>query len=223
MAGCPEAAASRLATIADPDPVAPGAPAAAPGRMSTVAVSDRRVVGSRCARPAARSTAAAAARPEPAAPARLVALRSGYPVSAADRSDLRARPGYQGAPDNWGRLGCHRMGQHSSLRTAAGSTAGAGRWAAGCRNMVSRRHRGAWMIRGAFQRSGRRRWGTVGEAGAVRVGEAERRQPSGTPKLLGVKAAFLERRVDPRLQDPVRQQIDYHRLEIRPRRESLPQ
>ena len=56
------------------------------------------------------------------------------------------------------------------------------------------------MIRGALEHRRRRRRRTVGEPGAVGVGEPERRQPGTAPEVLRVDTALLERGIDPRLQ-----------------------
>ena len=87
----------------------------------------------------------------------------------------------------------------------------------------ARRHGGPGMLRGAFQRRRPRRRGAVREPRAVRVGEPARRQARVAPELLGVDAALLERRVDERLQDLVRQQVDQHHLEVRAGRDRLGQ
>ena len=78
----------------------------------------------------------------------------------------------------------------------------------------ARRHRGSRVIRGALQYRGCRRGCTVGEPGAVGVREAEGRQPGAAPEVLRVNPALLERGVHPRLQDPVRQQVADHHLEV---------
>src|SRR6478609_4566428 len=53
--------------------------------------------------------------------------------------------------------------------------------------------RGERILGGALERSGRRRRCAIGEAGAIRIGEPERRQAGVAPELLGVDPALLER------------------------------
>ena len=98
-----------------------------------------------------------------------------------------------------------------TLRCAHGSGSAGRRKAVGGGRVRARRTGqgppGPGMVRGALQHR-RRRWRcAVGEPGAVGVGELERRQAGAAPEVLGVDAALLERRVDERLQDLVRQEV----------------
>ena len=135
------------------------------------------------------------------------ARRSGSPVSAAGRSGSAATSRHRAAPGN--RRGRRRTGPvrskpaHGNGFPGRGSSSGGGVYEHGDPGGTA----GPGMIRGALQHRRRRRRCAVGEPGAVGVGEPERRQPGAAPEVLRVDAPLLERRVHPRLQDPVRQQI----------------
>ena len=91
----------------------------------------------------------------------------------------------------------------------AGQRVARGRVAAGAGGVGARRtgdHGRPGIGRGAFQRGRGGRRGAVGEAGAVGIREAERRQSGVAPELLRIDAALLEGGVDVGLQQPVGRQ-----------------
>ena len=77
------------------------------------------------------------------------------------------------------------------------------------------------MIRSALEHGWRRRRRTVGEPGAIRVRVSESRQSRTAPEVLRIDATLLERRIDPRLKDLIRQQVADHDLEVRSRADCL--
>src|SRR5690349_23271024 len=79
------------------------------------------------------------------------------------------------------------------------------------------------MIRGALEHRRCGRWCAIGEPGAVGVWPAELGQTGAAPEVLRVDATLLEGGVDPRLQDPIRQQVGQDYLEVRSRCDGFPQ